>query len=103
MKSTGNNLLDRIYKLSEHVRINQNPGWETNLKKLNRIREDVENGFILGAPEFVFLDSIQPRILGKCKYMSPLGNCNAGIMEWCSHRGDWERGFCKCKKYFERT
>ena len=104
MVTTGNNLLDRINKISEHLRTNFSAGWESKCKKLSGLFQRIEEGLIPGPADLDFINDCEPnRILGRCQSMSPLGNCRVGMMEWCCHRGDWERGICKCKKYQERV
>ncbi len=103
MISTGNNLQDRISELAEYLKTKHPLGWETSSRKLLKISNFVDEGGIIGQPEFDFLDTIKPRILGKCESISPLGHCQQGVMEWCRHRGEWELGKCTCKKYHERA
>jgi hypothetical protein len=99
-----NNLIERINRIAKHLETTQHPGAESVCKKLRAIGAHIEAGGIPGPEEFRYIDYYEPKkILPKCRFISPLWECKLGVMEYCKHRSEWEKGQNTCRKYAERT
>jgi hypothetical protein len=105
MGNVDNNLLDRIEKTITHLK---SKGYKSQsggvIHRLSVLAKNIEEGTIPSLSDFDLVDFYEPRaILPKCNHLSPLGECWLGLMEYCRHRQEWERGDNTCKKYVERV
>lgn len=99
-----NQLTDRIRNIIKHLNEKRHPGAPHIVPKLKRIIDHIESGGIPGPDELEYVNYYQPRsILPKCSFINPLWECTLGLMEYCKHRPEWEKGENTCEKYVERT
>lgn len=103
MGDIDNNLINRIDRTVEHLHAKGYDPQRGVVKKLRVLKLNIEKGMIPGIADFKLLDFYSPKsILDKCEHISPMGKCKIGLMEYCKHRMEWERGVNTCKKYVER-
>lgn len=103
MGNVENNLLYRIDRTVAHLVSKGYSEDQGVVKKLRVLSKNIEGGMIPGIADFNLIDFYEPRaILPKCQHISPMGLCKVGIMEYCRHRAEWEKGKNTCQKYVER-